>query len=720
MESIKTASNITRKDLNSEMLKLSLSLYNISHISRKDVNKVINIFNHFFTHKLIPCIQNEIEFLVKPLSTEMPYSKTQLILEDFKDLFQQISTEHLRFKMFEEKSSYIPPQLFEVGQVSTYHLNNDKSLTVQMQPAYAATVSLKDTLQAALSIPGVMESILTYMNNLSKEKELLSNVLQADLWIKKYNELNKIILPVHLYFDEFETRNPLGSHAGEEKLGGVYVSLACLPPSMSAKLKNIFVSTIFYAKHLNLFKTENLFKKTIEDLNFLSEKGLEIFFDGSCKTVYFECVQVLGDNLGMNRICGFSSSFMAKYFCRICSATSDQCHNMIEEDETLLREKQSYQKDVVENKFEKTGIKEECIFNKLNKFDITENMSVDIMHDVSEGIIPYTLSNVLESLIKENVITLDTINKRIESFRYNELEKSNKPRVLFFSQGKKGGQKLKIKQSASEMLCLCRYLGLMIGDLIPGDNRYWKLLICLRKIIGILMSPILDKGQIQNLKILIAKHNAKYIEFFGNLKPKMHIWVHYHRIIELNGPVVHFSSLKFERKNKELKETAVGTTSNVNLPFTIAIRHQLKLCYSLEFSPPTHRNIILGPVINSNASSQLKKLIPNFSNDIPVSTLKHVEILGNMFLDETVFVTRITEDGPQFGIIKKIFYCNGVYFEAIEFETINFNHHYQAFNVQCNSIKPNILINVDLIPQIPPCLLCEKKDDVLIATRYDI
>lgn len=41
---------------------------------------------------------------------------------------------------------------------------------------------------------------------------------------------NKIALPLLIYFDDFEVDNPLGSHAGIHKLGGVYVSLPFLPP----------------------------------------------------------------------------------------------------------------------------------------------------------------------------------------------------------------------------------------------------------------------------------------------------------------------------------------------------------------------------------------------------------------------------------------------------------------------------------------------------------
>ena len=239
---------------------------------------------------------------------------------------------------------------------------------------------------------------------------------------------------------------------------------------------------------------------------------------------------------------------------------------MTVENTNLIRTIASYNDDVLTGNFTETGIKERCVFNEINKFHICENISLDVMHDVCEGITPYTIENVLHALIKDKVLTLNTINNRIEKFTYNDVEKCNKPRLLYFTQGDKGGQKIKIKQSASEMLYLTRYLGLMIGDIIPAKNKYWKVYLCLRKIIGILTSPTLTRGQMKNLHELVKKHNTLYLTLFGKLKPKMHLLLHYPRAMLLNGPAIHYSAMKYERKNCKLKEVAIGTKSNTNLP----------------------------------------------------------------------------------------------------------------------------------------------------------
>ena len=352
----------------------------------------------------------------------------------------------------------------------------------------------------------------------------------------------------------------------------MHISLPFLPPHIVAKVENIFVSAIFHSKYLKEYGNKKCFSKTIEDLKALSTDGIKVSIDGEEITLYFECVSILGDNLGLNCICGFAKNFVGNYYCRICRANKEECQKMTLELIRLLKTKKSYEEDVLIEDCSKAGVFEECIFNKLDNFHIWENITVDIMHDLYEGIASDVIGKILKILIQNKFITLEEINTTIKNFAYNDIDKQNKPRRLAFCQAKKG-KKLNIKQSASEMLCLARNLGLMIDDCIPYDNKHWKLYRYLRNIIGVLTSLRLDKGQMLNLQTTIQKFIFLYHELFGKIKPKMHFLLHYPRAMILNGPVVHFSAMKFERKNKALKDIVVATSSNMQLPLTIAIRH---------------------------------------------------------------------------------------------------------------------------------------------------
>lgn len=94
---------------------------------------------------------------------------------------------------------------------------------------------------------------------------------------------NKFVLPLVLYYDDYETNNPLGTHRGLAKIGAIYVSIPCLPPQIASK--------------------------------FLETEGVKISHEHGEKTVYFSLVTVLGDNLGANSILCFTSSFSANYCC---------------------------------------------------------------------------------------------------------------------------------------------------------------------------------------------------------------------------------------------------------------------------------------------------------------------------------------------------------------------------------------------------------------------
>ena len=183
-----------------------------------------------------------------------------------------------------------------------------------------------------------------------------------------------------------------------------------------------------------------------------------------------------------------------------------------------------------------TGIKESCVWNDVHNFHISSNLFVDIMHDVLEDVCNYTLSAVLNHLIfNQHLFSIETLNSRIRTFNYGFTEKSTIPPLI-----KVKDIQNRIRMSASEMGCFCRYLGLMVGDLIPRSNNCWKLYLLLRRMIDIITAPTVRHEQGAILHQLIQKHHAMYMKISGEqLKPKFHHMLHYKRAMELVGPLVH-------------------------------------------------------------------------------------------------------------------------------------------------------------------------------------
>lgn len=713
-------------NLNTEFIKFSLNLFNNSLLSRKAVEYCIEQVITLFSNAIIPYLQSQLAINLKSADASIEvFAKVIYVLESSKTIFNKFDTEHKLFEIYKEEYNYVPPVPTELGIKRVFKKNNENdSSDVVKKIVYGARVPLSETLQLVSKIPGFFNELIKYKNFVQNEKRFLVNFLQADLWTSKYQ--NKYshtnnVFPIVLYFDEFESRSPLSSHAGKQSLGGVYISFIGAPPHMNGKSRGILVCELFHSKDLKSCGYKDVFEQSIDEINVVSKDGLLININGIEQRAYFPCVTLTGDNKAVNGMCGFTESFAANFYCRFCKCKKSLCQKLVCENTQLLRSTQNYEQDIALNNLAKTGIKEKCIFNNMLYFDVTENLSVDIAHDIYEGVAGFTLSKVIMEIIKNERSPLVVINNRIDNFLYNQVESRNKPQLLFLTPGKKGASKIKIKQSASELLCLTRYLGLMIGDLVSPELEAWKLYLYLRKIIGIISSPKIERGQIYILEELIQKHHTLYIKLFDHLKPKMHILTHYPRLISLLGPLVHFSTLKFERENKNLKEMAASTKSNINLPLTILKRHQLKFCFDVHFNPWDFNDCHLGPHYLLNLSdSEHREILKLYPRNNFYNVLKHVHILGKKYEKGTICASRIIETGIIFGIIQNIYVIDEtiVIFHLQEYQTLFFNSHLYAYSVNTET-DDYVFIKIDDFPKLPPCQLVQIKKQTLIACRYD-
>lgn len=103
---------------------------------------------------------------------------------------------------------------------------------------------------------------------------------------------------------------------------------------------------------------------------------------------------------------GFTRSFAANHPCRICKIRKDTMTSLCKEifAKSFLRNEANYWEDVSSNDVSASGIRESCIFCKINSFKITDNISVDIMHDLFEGICHIELCNIVANFILEKYL----------------------------------------------------------------------------------------------------------------------------------------------------------------------------------------------------------------------------------------------------------------------------------------------------------------------------
>ena len=181
--------------------------------------------------------------------------------------------------------------------------------------------------------------------------------------------------------------------------------------------------------------------------------------------------------------------------------SSEKSATLTIQDAKKLINGQNYNEDIEKSNTSESGMKEPCVFNEVNDFYVTETFSVDMMHGVLEGVSVYVLESIFFIFIfVKKYFNLNYLNCRIRNINYSPTDIANKPSVISFNQAT---NKLHLKMSASEVLCIVRYWGLMIGDLIPDDDEYWQLYKNMREIIDIVTSPRIIRRDAKILKAVV-------------------------------------------------------------------------------------------------------------------------------------------------------------------------------------------------------------------------
>lgn len=690
------------------IIKMISSLYKEYSFSCTDIQYVIDIFTNFIKEHYNP-------LLLKVLSETVLKNMDSNCLKMVNDIFQKYSnpfakfeTERKRITIFKNRNLFVEPKkcLLEEKTESTYRTTQ---LSVKAKSVYAIHMPIRYSMTKLFEMEGLFQATMSHIQLLKNEESIMSNFIQGTLWKEKIRSFHAddIILPLGVFFDDVETGNAQGTHAGKNAVGCVYISVLCFPPSVSSKLQSIIMSDIFYTQDRSKYGTRAIFKELINDLNDLRRNGISIKVNDKIYKIYFVTCVVLGDNKGLNDICGFVKSFALSHCCRFCYAGPEMWKTMIEEDDSILRTFDKYLEDVKYSNSCKTGIIENSVFNDLDDFNVIANGSVDVMHDIFEGVANYVMTQILLKFIDEKYFDIQYINSTLKCMDFS-FEKTNIPLAINLDYVKKHN---KLRMSASEMLFFTRYFGLMVGDKIKyKNNEYWILYITLREIIDILTAPKVTKCDLQQLKYYIKKLNTLYVKLFETLKSKFHNMLHYIRLIEQNGPAIHLSAMRYESYHRNVRKIIQATASRKNILYTVGKRYILGLSY-YKFISYKHLNMKDDSEENDNFSSNY------FQNPESKILISCVMINDFTYKKNTIIVVNIGEIFPTFGEIQSIYVQNNkVYFNYIAFNVIGFNQNYFAYSVEKDCSINNICY--DALPTRVPCIIDNKEGATFIATRF--
>ena len=205
-------------------------------------------------------------------------------------------------------------------------------------------------------------------------------------------------------------------------------------------------------------------------------------------------------------------------------ATSEEIQNHFDPSHFVKKDKENYNYhlDKIENDPTMTkvyGLKKSSILNELNFFHVTTGLPPDYMHDLLEGIAKKEIPVILPKLIRDPDCDLNEyrITSQIQTFKNGKCDTSNKPAVP------KSINNI-ASQSAAQMWTLICFIPLMLGEFVPRNNNVWEVLLLLKDLVEIVMSPVLELPICPYLQSIITDHHGLFKEIFPEvrLSPKHH------------------------------------------------------------------------------------------------------------------------------------------------------------------------------------------------------
>lgn len=439
-------------------------------------------------------------------------------------------------------------------------------------------------------------------------------------------------------------------------------------------------------KYRKLFRNEVAFAPAIEELTFLEEEGISIITDDGPQQIYFCFSMIIADNKGYNSMQGFIEGFTGNYFCRICKLhRTEMHHHCLPVANDRLRTVDNYADDVALQDPTESGVSENCVWNDVPSYHCVQNANCDVMHDIFEGVLKYDLCKILYYLVHiRGYFSLETLLERIDGFDYGPNEVCNKPPTVHITL-----ERLKncnVNLSASEMLCLGKYLGEMVGDLVPEGNGVWRLFLILREILEIVTCPVFENGVDLYLETLVQEHHELYLYYFGNLKPKHHFMVHYGALLRRNGPLIHLSALMCERNHRRGKLYARVSNSRIDLGLSMALKFQLYLCERLMRRDNFDRDVRTTQkcIVPLETLSHFNAFVPTlpFNPDGDVVVVQSVEVFGTYYKVGMILVVKVGDLLPTFGkIVHILLRQNAVIFVTQVQSCVSYRSHICAYDV---------------------------------------
>ncbi|XP_055701102.1 uncharacterized protein LOC129800610 [Phlebotomus papatasi] len=532
---------------------------------RLHMNSLVNQLNHFGipeTHitQIMESSYNLTESIFDAILFFHQRDKaSQEMLDIIKEIhlsvesaYNSVRSTYLRKQLYSKTQFYVHPEI--------KGLQPDCKLSPKQNNF--TYVSIVETLKKVLENKDYFNAVFKSSENQVSEDIMTS--YKDGLNYKKTTNFHKdeYNLFIQIYTDEFECAKH--SRLSKTKLGAIYFTLKNLPESVASKIENIFLVALYnceYIKRGSDRSFNDICKPLMEEILSLEKTGILV----NDHVIKGTIVSICSDNLGANQILGFVKSFNKTQFCRFCVFPEKDFQKVFHEKSTRIRTMKDYIEDGQNNT---NGVTHRSIFADLTYFDMFEILTVDCMHDFLEGICAFTMTSFLKEAMKFDNNVIQNLNERIKHFSYGEAFIRDKPSPIVLDKSNLG-------QHAAQCWCLISHFPFFMDGITPTTcKEKMEVIFQLLDVMSIVFAPKISTGQISILEILISDFLENYTTFFGHMKPKFHLLIHYPNVIRRLGPPTTFWCMRYESKHRFFIQIGKRITSFKNICYTFGLRHQ--------------------------------------------------------------------------------------------------------------------------------------------------
>lgn len=628
---------------------------------------------HSVLHVSEMAIQDIVENLAQIFSLSKPLVRDSVI-RVFQEHDQSISDALLH----ELVEAIMKSNVFVSATSEGAELSTAKRRKTFVKSNYPLVMPVQYTIDSS-GHTAVYVSILQMLQTMFKNTDLLDKIQEAkpsppgmymsheDGTYFKENQLlseaGELKLSLILYVDDIELANPLGTSRKIHKLCAVYWLLANVPSKYRSSLHVIQLALLCKVPDLQRCGYQSVLSPLLKDLRTLEQDGIFIETVGQCFRGTVLCVAA--DNLAAHGLAGFVQCFRGHYVCRFCCCTTDQIQSSeVSEAEFSMRTKACHdlhvQSVVQGENATHFGVTGECALSKaLQHFHPITGFPPDILHDLFEGIVPVELALCIREMIGRKFFTLEYLNTQIRTFPYQHSDRLDKPQVI----PKNFAAKLSIGGNGHENSTLLRLLPLMVGSKVPEGDEAWAILMDLKEIVQLVLSPSFTEESIQYMQTKISDHRQGLQAFFPDfkLRPKHHYVEHYPELTKRFGPLVHLWTMRFEGKHRFFKKVIHDTHNFKNVLKTLATRHQHMMAYHFStasfFRPHTQASSVTSVQV-ATLPQVAKDFIETKTDSQNIYSTSKVSINGTEYANG-MFVSAGQSGGlPKFSRIEHILLVN--------------------------------------------------------------